>query len=192
MEVHAMTTLTMRATRLRTILATASRPAPRRGLLPLAILVVGLVELGGNALGLWWLTFVVGIAAGWLGGRRYLGALVAGTLLGWTVGILLQSGGRTLDVGGFVSAMVLGAKGLGWVIVVITLVYALLVASAGAWLGAAARRLVLGSRGRAAEAQAAPVEHVPAERGHVEPSHVEGPASVDEPSSVELEEREHV
>jgi hypothetical protein len=191
MEVHAMTTLTMRGTRLRTMLATASRQAPaRRGLLPLAILTVGLAEFAGNILGLWWLTFALGIAAGWLGGRRYLGALYAGTVLGWAVGVLLQSGDRTLDVAGIVSAMVLGARGLGWLIVVIMLVYAVLLASAGAWLGASARRLVLAYRGRNAAAEPVLAGSVPVESALVEPALVE-PALV-EPALVESEEPEHV
>jgi hypothetical protein len=127
---------------------TASRGARRSALLvPLTIFLVGLAELGANSRGLWWVTVLAGVVVGVAAGARYVLALAVGTVLAWGVGIVLESGSRTVDIAGVVSAMALGARGLGWAVVVLTLVYAVLLALAGCWLGAAARRLLVGYRG---------------------------------------------
>lgn len=142
-----MTTLNIRATRLRTALSGTARPAaPPAVVLSLATLVVALVEFGAGSVGLWWVTFALGLVAGVLAGGRYLAALTIGTVLAWAVGILVESGSRTFDVAGVVSALALNARGLGWLIVVITIVYSALLVLAGCWLGAAARHLFTGYR----------------------------------------------
>jgi len=108
---------------------------------PATACVVALVELGAGALGLWWVTVLVGVAVGASTLRRRLWALLAGTAVGWVAGILLQSGGKTIQIGGVVSAEIFNARSLGVLILVVAVIYAFLLALAGAWIGAAARRL---------------------------------------------------
>jgi hypothetical protein len=143
MEVPVMTALDARAAqpliRLRTMLRTV--PLSRRLWWPAVALLVALVELGAGALGLWWVTVVAGVVVGAISLRRRLLALLVGTAVGWLVGILLQSGGRTIQIGGVVSAEVFNARGLGWTIPIVAIIYACLLALAGAWIGAAGRRL---------------------------------------------------
>jgi hypothetical protein len=195
MEVHIMTALTTRAARLPVAIGTTLRktPSSRAAVyLPASMLVVAVVEYAGNSLGLWWLTFLVGVAAGAVRRRGSVGALAAGTLLAWGVGMLLQSAGRTLDIAGVISALALGARGLGWVIVVITLLYAWLLALSGAWLGAAARRLVVAYRavdGTPQPAATAPAEPEPAAVALPAPEPV---VAVPVPAHADPKETEHV
>jgi hypothetical protein len=152
MEVHVMTALDVRPlARLGTAVRTAR--LSHRLWWPATACLVALVELGAGALGLWWVTAVVGGVVGASTLRRRLWALMAGTAVGWLVGILLQSGGQTIQIGGVVSAEVLNARSLGWLIVVVAVVYAFLLALAGAWIGASARRLIARDRARSALAE---------------------------------------
>jgi hypothetical protein len=143
MEVHVMTALDAR---LGTALRTA-RLSPRLRW-PAAVVLVALIELGGNALGLWWITAVAGIVVGASTLRRPLRALLLGTAVGWLAGILLASGSRTFQIGGVVTAEVFNARALGWLLVVLAVGYAFLLALAGAWIGAAGRRLATRDRAR--------------------------------------------
>jgi hypothetical protein len=147
MEVHVMTTLSGEAGP--GAAETATVPASPALRLTAAVLVVGAVEFAAGSLGLWWVTFLLGLVAGWLAPRRgKLVALSVGTVLAWALGIAVQSGLRTFDVAGVVSAMALNARGLGWVVAALAIVYALLLAFAGVWLGGAARRLIRGGSRR--------------------------------------------
>jgi hypothetical protein len=153
MEVHVMTALDARPlVRLGTAVRTARMS--RRVWWPATAGVVALVELGAGALGLWWVTVLVGVAVGASTLRRRLWALLAGTAVGWVAGILLQSGGKTIQIGGVVSAEIFNARSLGVLILVVAVIYAFLLALAGAWIGAAARRLT--ARSSIPEPAAAP------------------------------------
>jgi uncharacterized oligopeptide transporter (OPT) family protein len=100
------------------------------------------VDLTALLLGWWWATFVAAaVAAGLLVGKRIVAAVLVGTLVAWGISLPAQAGARTIDVADLVGALALNTRGLGWLVIVVTLVYALLLALAGTWLGAAARRL---------------------------------------------------
>lgn len=144
-----MTTLTTRKPRSSDDPAAAREPRsmPPAALMAAVIVVVALAEYLGNSLSLWWVTLLAGIAAGWVGRRGAIVALTAGTVLAWAVGILLESGSRTFDVGGVLFAMAFNARSLGWTVVIVAVIYAVLMALAGAWLGGAARRIVGAYRG---------------------------------------------
>ncbi len=148
-----MTTLTTRKPRSSDddpATARQSRSIPPAALMAAVIVVVALAEYLGNSLSLWWITLLAGIAAGWVGRRGALVALTAGTVLAWAVGILLESGSRTFDVGGVLFAMAFNARSLGWTVVIVAVIYAVLMALAGAWLGGAARRITQAYRGEPA------------------------------------------
>lgn len=138
-----MTTLDVSAARPLMRLGTALRAAPLAPRLrpPAAVCLLALIELGAGQLGLWWVTALLGIAVGAAAMRRGVRVLLAATVLGWVGGILLQSGSRTFEIGGVVSAEVFNARGLGWLILVVAVVYACLLVLAGAWAGAAGRRV---------------------------------------------------
>jgi hypothetical protein len=114
-------------------------PARSRVLIAVAVLVV-IVEFLGNNLGLWWITLAVGVAVGLVLRRGALAGLLLGTLAAWALGILTQAGGQTLGIARVVSAFALNTSGLGWAVLALTFVYALLLALCGTWIGAAARR----------------------------------------------------
>lgn len=129
-----------------------------------ALLATALVNLGGLALGWWWVTVLTALAvAALVRGAAMVAAVVAGTLLAWGAALLWQSGGRTVDVANFVGAMAFNGRGLGWVVLIVTFAYAVLLALAGAWLGAAGRRVVVEFRANKAKAPE-PVESVLAEQ----------------------------
>jgi hypothetical protein len=115
-------------------------PARSRVLIAVAVATV-IVEFFGNNLGLWWITIAAGIAVGLLRHRGALTGLIVGTVVGWGLGIISQAGGQTLGIAGVASALALNARGLGWVILGVTFVYALILALSGAWIGAAVRRV---------------------------------------------------
>ena len=145
----------------------------RRMWWPATAFLVALVDLGAGAAGLWWMTMVVGVVVGATTLRHRLWALLAGTAVGWFIGILLQSGGKTIQIGGVVSAEVFNARGLGWLMVVVAIGYAFLLALAGAWIGAAGRRATGRDRVRSqdmtpvAPAQASPPEDAEEEVSNV-------------------------
>jgi hypothetical protein len=149
MEVHVMTGLDVPVARpplarLGTVSRIARLPVGLRW--PAAVLVTALVELGAGFLGLWWVTVLAGLLLGASTLRHRILALLAGTAVAWIVGILLQSGSLTFQIGGVVSAEVFNARALGWLMVVLAVGYAFLLALAGAWIGGAGRRLA--GRGR--------------------------------------------
>jgi hypothetical protein len=143
MEVRLMTTVKAPPARpLAQFGAALLKTPPARSRVLLAVAVpAAIVEFLGNNMGLWWITIAAGIAAGLVRHRGALTGLIAGTLAGWGAGIIIQAGGQTLAIAGVVSALALNARGLGPAILIITFVYALLLALSGAWIGAAARRV---------------------------------------------------
>jgi len=142
-------------------------PARSRVLLAVAVFAV-IVEFVGNNLGLWWITVAAGIAVGLLFRRGALAGLLLGTVVAWALGIITQAGGQALGIARVLSAFALNAPGLGWAVLVLTFVYALILALCGAWIGAAARRV---SRSRRPADDPRPVTPRPAlsteETGHV-------------------------
>jgi len=103
---------------------------------------VAALDLACLSLGWWWVIVLAGLAvAVALPGRRPLSALLLGTVAASAVSLAWQGGARTLDVADLTGAIALNTRGLGWPVVAATLVYTLLLALAGAWLGAAARRV---------------------------------------------------
>ncbi|MEU3624248.1 hypothetical protein BS329_35240 [Amycolatopsis coloradensis] len=92
-------------------------------------------------LGWWWATVLVAAFAGFAVGKVWLPVVAAMTA--WATAILWTGGAP--DTARVLSAMVLANRDLGWLVLVITAVYAALLASAGAWTGATVRRV--GNRG---------------------------------------------
>ena len=119
------------------------------------VLATAIVDFAGLSLGWWWVTVLTAaVVAGAIRGRAGVAALLAGTVLAWAGALSWQSGGRTIDVANLVGAMAFNGRGLGWVVLIVTFLYAVLLALAGAWLGAAARRVVVEVHGnRAVEAE---------------------------------------
>ena len=165
------------------------------GLLPtLLAAIIGIAVIwAGNHFGLWWITMLVGLAIGVVL-RGTWATLIAAALAavgGWGLDLLWQS--RQVDIGG-VASVIAGILGLGqpfntnfgsggvsgtpefgasngYIVILLTLVLALLLALAGTWAGAALRRAVLVVQGirsgaafpqasDAAVAEAAPVAPV--------------------------------
>jgi CBS domain containing-hemolysin-like protein len=157
MEVHVMTGLDVPVAGPLARLGTVSRMArlPVSLQWPAVVLITALVELGAGFLGLWWVTVLAGVLLGASTLRHRILALLAATAIAWIAGILLESGSLTFQIAGVVSAEVFNARALGWMIVVLTAGYALLLALAGAWIGGAARRLASwGKRGSSQPASA--------------------------------------
>ncbi|GGS82808.1 hypothetical protein ACFFV7_45350 [Nonomuraea spiralis] len=121
----------------------------RQALLAAAVTVA---DLAGLSLGWWWVIPLAGLVVGAAAPvRRPVPALLAATAVAGAASLVWQGGARTLDAADLAGAMALNARGLGWVVVAVTLVYTLLLALAGAWIGGAARRLGADVRsGRAA------------------------------------------
>jgi hypothetical protein len=115
--------------------------------LPGIVLATAAVDFAGLSLGWWWVTTLAAAAvAVTVRGRAWLAALLAGTMLAWAGALLWQSGGRTIEVADYIAALVFNSRSLGWVVLLVTFVYAALLALAGAWPGAAVRRVVAGGR----------------------------------------------
>ncbi|GAA3816026.1 hypothetical protein GCM10022226_40960 [Sphaerisporangium flaviroseum] len=109
-----------------------------------ATLAVDLIAL---SLGWWWVIPLTGLAvAAAVPGRAAFTAMLAGTLMAGAASLVWQGGARTLDVADLTGAIALNTRGLGWAVVAATLVYIVLLAVAGAWLGAAVRRAGAGIR----------------------------------------------
>jgi hypothetical protein len=110
------------------------------------------VDAGALLLGWWWVTFVAAaVLVGLLPGKRIVAAVVVGALLAWGLSLYGQAGSRIGDVGDLVGALALNTRGLGPLVIALTLGYALLLALAGTWLGAAARRLIAATKAPAEE-----------------------------------------
>jgi hypothetical protein len=175
MEGHAVTNLTA-TTETLPIEGGTGKPRAGRPVLLAVLAATAIVEFGTLGLGWWWIAPLAGLAvAAVLPGRWPVAAVAAGTVLAWTASLLWQSEGRALDVADLVGAMALNARGLGWAIVAVTLLYAVLLTLTGAWLGAAARRFAAARRARRAaepEPAAAETENSHAETRTEEEQHV--------------------
>lgn len=115
------------------------------------VLLGALVLWGGDRFGLWWLALVVGALAGILlrGARATAGAAALAALLGWGGDLALQA--LSVNIGGAagVLATILGFSASGGaVVLVVTLVFAVMLALGGAWLGAALRHSLTAFGGR--------------------------------------------
>ncbi|MEV6235283.1 hypothetical protein [Lentzea sp. NPDC051838] len=103
---------------------------------------VAVLDAAGLLAGWWWVTVLVAALAAYrFAGKRVLLAVLVGTALAWGLSMLVQAGSQLGAVADLVAAMALNARGLGWVVIVVSLVYALLLALAGSWLGGVVRRL---------------------------------------------------
>ncbi len=117
---------------------TISRTARRGPLWPVLIPTL-LAVLITVLIGLWWATPLVGLVLGLLlGGFRSAGIAFLSGLVGWGLGLLWQEihipiGGTANVVAGI---MGFGASG-GVIVIALTLLIAALLATAGAWVGAA-------------------------------------------------------
>lgn len=124
---------------------------------------VAVLDAAGLLAGWWWVTVLVAALAVYrFAGKRVLLAVLGGTALAWGLSMLAQAGSQLGAVADLVGAMALNARGLGWVVIVVSLVYALLLALAGSWIGGVARRLLAPKPEVAAE-QEEPVEIVEAQ-----------------------------
>jgi len=98
------------------------------------------------AAGGWWLTFPLGLAAGALQARRLhaLGAGLLVGLLGWGLPLAaIALAGAPLGRTALVVSGILGAAAGGVPAIAVTVLTGILLATAGAWLGLALRRLAL-------------------------------------------------
>lgn len=118
----------------------------RLTLIPATIVGTLLVALGA-LLGLWWMVAPVGILAGLLvaGARNAVAAGGLAALLGWGLPLAWQAvvmGQRVSDQASVVGAILgLGAN-QGVLVILLTLLIAVALGVAGAWVGAALRPFV--------------------------------------------------
>ncbi|HEY0449147.1 hypothetical protein [Actinophytocola sp.] len=105
------------------------------------------VTIAGLWVGGWWPTVVIAavVTVMWAGKRACV-AMLGGTVVAWVALGFWQSGSRVLDVADLVGELALDQRGLRWVVVALTVLYAAVLALAGAWVGGAVRRLVVASR----------------------------------------------
>jgi hypothetical protein len=118
----------------------------------------------GNHFGFWWIIFLVGLGTGVLmrGPLMLFGATFLASVGGWGLDLLWQS--LHVDIGG-VASLLAGILGLGttsgYLVIIITLLFAWLLCLSGMWVGAALRRLITITRpaqlGQAAPSQTASV-----------------------------------
>lgn len=118
-----------------------------------AVAVVGMAIIwAANHLGWWWMTALVGVAIGLAlrGARRVLAVASVAALAGWGLDLVVQSFGA--DLGG-VASVVSGIMGFGarngYLVVLLALIFAWLLAVVGAWVGASLRRAILAVSARA-------------------------------------------
>ena len=119
---------------------------PMRFLLVVAGVTV--VSLSGMLLGLWWVTFPAALVAG-LALPRTVVALVAGAVAGvvaWSEPLLFAQTAYGLAPTATVLAAIMGVKGAALVPIALTVVTGVLLGLSGAWLGAAARAVVISLR----------------------------------------------
>jgi Na+/H+ antiporter NhaC len=110
------------------------------------------VDLAALTMGAWWVIVLTGLVVGVaVPGRAAFTAMIAGTVAAGAASLVWQGGARTLDIADLTGAIALNTRGLGWAVLAVTLVYIALLALAGGWLGAAARRAVAGVRPAPAE-----------------------------------------
>lgn len=132
-----------------------AQPRTPRGVLAVAGVagVTAVLEAGGLVLGWWWATVAVAavVAIACRGGRVLL-AVVAGTLVAWAALVLWASDGRFGAVADLVGALAFDRRGTAWAVIAVTALYAVVLALAGAWAGAAVRRRFLPAHPDAAAA----------------------------------------
>ncbi|WP_232667528.1 hypothetical protein [Pseudonocardia sp. TRM90224] len=104
--------------------------------------VCGLAVFAGNLAGLWWVTLLVGGVVGWFARPGAVAGLLVGTAVAWIAGMVWESGGGVLPAAGVVASLAVSDRAFGWAVALATVGYALLLAGSGAWLAAAARRMV--------------------------------------------------
>ena len=107
--------------------------------------MVTLVVAGTAALGLWFVPFVAGVAAGLLSlrGPKVVPAAVAGAIAGWALPLwILALRGLPAGATARAIAALAGIPPYAVVAVVVTLLLAALQTLAGAWLGRALTRAV--------------------------------------------------
>lgn len=115
--------------------------------------VTAVLEAGGLVLGWWWATVVVAaVVTIACRGRRVLLAIVAGTLVAWAALALWSSAGRLGALADLVGALAFDERGMAWVVITVTALYAVVLALAGAWAGGALRRQFLRAQPDAATA----------------------------------------
>lgn len=120
---------------------------------PVAWALGGIIVIwAANHFGLWWVTALVGVAIG-LGLRgtlRIVALASVAAVAGWGLALLWQSVGA--DIGGAAAtvALIMGFGRSGVIVILLALIFACLLALAGAWLGAALRRAALPRAGGAA------------------------------------------
>jgi hypothetical protein len=108
--------------------------------------VVGLAVIWvANHAGLWWMTALVGVVLGFAlrPGRAALLLSWLAALAAWGLDLLVQS--FHSDIGGVAGVVALIAglpRSAGFVIIVVALLFASLLALAGAWVGIALRRVL--------------------------------------------------
>ena len=109
-----------------------------------AVVVVGIVVVwGANHFGLWWITAVVGLGLGLMirGALRLLALAALVAVAGWGLALAWQSFGTDIGGAAAVVATIMGFGRSGFLVVLLALIFAALLALAGAWLGAALRRV---------------------------------------------------
>jgi hypothetical protein len=121
------------------------------------LLTAGLVIIWAtNHIGLWWVTALVGLGIGLAlrSGRTALLLSWLVALAAWGLDLLVQS--FTSDIGGVAGVVALIAglpRSAGFVVVALALLFASLLALAGAWVGVALRGVALAYGPRAALAE---------------------------------------
>ncbi len=125
------------------------RGKTRLGLAALVTVVGVAVVWAGATVGLWWAPLLVGFVIGIIlrGGQAIVATTGLAAILGWALPLAWQALQSPI---GTVATVVAGILGLGAtsgpIVIVVTLVLALLLGLAGAWVGAALRRLIVPPR----------------------------------------------
>ena len=132
---------------------------PREGF---ALVLAGgiLLSLSGMLLGLWWVTFLAGVAVGLALPRTWM-ALATGAVLGlvaWSEPLLVANAQFGLKSTSLALAAILGAKGAALAPIALTVLIGVLLGLVGSWLGAAARSVAFSRR------RSGPVEKLGDER----------------------------
>jgi hypothetical protein len=105
--------------------------------------VVAAVDFLGLLPGWWWLTSVVAfLAALLLRGAAAFWWMVLGSLAGWTAMLVWHGGSDISRIANLVGELAVNASGVGWAVVVLTYLLALLLALTAGWLGTQLRRLI--------------------------------------------------
>jgi hypothetical protein len=104
---------------------------------------VAVVDFLGLLPGWWWLTPLVAfVAALLLRGPAAFWAMVLGSLVAWAAMLLWHGGGDIARIASLVGDLALGSSGLGWAVITLTGLLALLLSLTAGWLGGQIRRLV--------------------------------------------------